>query len=248
MKINFFEEFPEKEVLEKVRLIKFDSVVYVAAQNLKKFESFSKQIRKINRKITPAYWPVLKKEEGYWLSPFSETKALERVFNELKKYKKDLTVLLDLEFPTHTPRLFFKNFFKFFKNKRMINNFVENKPKNLTLVTAEYQVNNGFLSLILRFLGVRLRKVDERIFMCYTSMARNDYWEKVMRKNIKKQKSVGLGVIAVGILGNESLLSSDKLGRDLELAQKSKSKTVTIFRLGGLNEEYMKVINKFKPN
>jgi len=248
MKINFFEEFPEKEVLKKASLIKFNSIIYIAAQSLKKFDLYSKQIKKINKRITPAYWPILKKEEGYWLSPFSETKALERVFNELKKHKKKLTVLLDLELPTHTPKLFFKNFFRFFRNKRMIKDFVMNKPENLTLATAEYSINNGLLSFILRFLGIRLKKVDERIFMCYTSTARNDYWEKVMRKNIKKQKSVGLGVIATGILGNELLLSSDKLGRDLELAQKSKTKTVTIFRLGGLNKEYLEVINKFKSS
>ena len=130
----------------------------------------------------------------------------------------------------------------------MIKDFVKNKPKNLTLSTAEYPVNNGFLNFILSFLGVRLKKADERIFMCYTSMARNDYWEKVMKKNIQKQKSVGLGVIAIGILGNESLLSSDKLGRDLELAKKSKTKTATIFRLGGLNKEYLEVIDKFKSS
>ena len=72
MKINFFEEFPTKENLDKAKLIKFDSVVYIAAKSLKEFEKWSKQIKKINFRITPAYWPILKKKEGYWLSPFSD--------------------------------------------------------------------------------------------------------------------------------------------------------------------------------
>jgi hypothetical protein len=101
---------------------------------------------------------------------------------------------------------------------------------------------------LFRLLGTHFKSknISERIFMCYTSMARNDYWEGVMRKNIQKQKSVGLGTIAIGILGNEPILIPSNLEKDLELAQKSKTKAVTIFRLGGLNKEYLKIIDQFK--
>ena len=181
------------------------------------------------------------------MSPLSKTKALVRVFKELEGHGKNLTVLLDLELPSRAPRLFLKNFFKFFKNKNLIKKFVETKPKKIELVTAEYVINNKLFNLVLSLLGVHLRKgISERIFMCYTSMARNDYWEKVMKNNIKKQKSVGLGVTAVGILGDEPLISAQNLEKDLELARSSKTKTVTIFRLGGLNKEYAGVINNFK--
>lgn len=247
MKINFFEEFPTKENFEKAKLIKFNSKIYIAAKSLREFDKYAKQIKKINKGVTPAYWPVLRQNEGYWLSPFSETKALERVFKELEEYDKNLTVLLDLELPSRAPRLFLKNFLRFFKNKNLIKEFVKTKPKKVELVTAEYVINNWLFNLVLSSLGVHLRKgISERIFMCYTSMARNDYWEKVMKKNIKKQKSVGLGVTAVGILGDEPLISTQNLEKDLELAKNSKTETVTIFRLGGLNKEYLEVINNFK--
>ncbi|MCK4589820.1 MAG: hypothetical protein KAT77_05220 [Nanoarchaeota archaeon] len=246
MKVNFFEEFPTRENLEKAKLVKFDSVVYIAARNLKEFLKYFKEIKKINQRITPAYWPVLKKKEGYWLSPFSETKALKMIFEELKKFDKSLVVLLDFEFPIHVPKLFFKNFFRFFKNKKLIKEFLRTKPKKIKLVTAEYVINNKLFNLILGLLGVHLKKgISERIFMCYTSMARNDYWEKVMKNNIEKQKSVGLGVIALGILGDEPIISVQNLEKDLELAKKSRTEKVTIFRLGGLNKDYMKVINNF---
>jgi len=246
MKINFFEEFPTKEVLKKARLIRFNSVVYIAAKSLKEFEKWAKELRKINPKITPAYWPVLKQKEGYWLSPFAERKALERVFNSLKDYKGK--VLLDLELPTHAPKLFFKNLFKFFRNKKLIKNFIKEKPKDLILVTTEHAFVNGLIDGFFRFTGVHLKGVSDRIIMCYTSMARNDYWEKVMLKNIEKQKFVGLGVLAIGVLGDEPLITVHKLEKDLELAQKSGVKEVTIFRLAGLDKAYMKMINNFNSS
>jgi hypothetical protein len=250
MKINFFEEFPKKENLKKAQLINFKSLIFIAAKNLKEFNSHAQYLKKINKKITPAYWPVLKKTEGYWLSPFSQTKALQRVFKQLQNNKNKLTVLLDLEFPTHQPSLFIKNLFRFFKNKKIINQFINNKPKNLTLTTAEYILENKPLNFFLSFLGIHIKNknISERIFMCYTSMARNNFFKELMYKNIQKHPSIGLGTIATGILGHEPILTKANLQKDLDLAKKSKVKTATIFRLGGLNKDYLKVINNFKSN
>ena len=64
MKINFFEEFPTKDNLDKAKLIKFDSKIYIAAKSLREFDKYAKQIKKINKRIEPAYWPILKPNEG----------------------------------------------------------------------------------------------------------------------------------------------------------------------------------------
>ena len=60
MRINFFEEFPTKENLEKARLVDFETTVYITAKSLEEFHKYAQQIREINEKVVPAYWPILK--------------------------------------------------------------------------------------------------------------------------------------------------------------------------------------------
>jgi len=56
---------------------------------------------------------------------------------------------------------------------------------------------------------------------------------------------VGYGTIALGITGKESLLSAGQLEKDLRIAQDVGVKEVVLFRLGGLNKKYVKVMEKF---
>jgi hypothetical protein len=72
----------------------------------------------------------------------------------------------------------------------------------------------------------------------------------LVRKKIKKYKNkkdyaIGLGVLARGILGNEPILSSENLEKDLKFVEDCGFKKVIIFRLGGLNKQYVQVLNKF---
>ena len=79
----------------------------------------------------------------------------------------------------------------------------------------------------------------------------NDIDEKSMKNYLKHGKSkyknafiAGFGTIAIGIQENEPILSPKILGRDLKLAKQQKIQEVVIFRLGGLNKEYIKTIRK----
>ena len=56
---------------------------------------------------------------------------------------------------------------------------------------------------------------------------------------------VALGTIAVGITGNEPILNPEELARDLKIAKNNGINEVVIFRLGGLNKEYVDVIKKY---
>ena len=56
---------------------------------------------------------------------------------------------------------------------------------------------------------------------------------------------VGYGTIAIGVGGNEPLLSAEQLEKDLRIAQDVGVKEVVLFRLGGLNKKYVKVMEKF---
>ncbi len=53
------------------------------------------------------------------------------------------------------------------------------------------------------------------------------------------------GTIAKGIIGTEPILSLEQFEQDLIIAKKAKLKEVIIFRLGGLNKDYIKVIKKY---
>lgn len=75
-------------------------------------------------------------------------------------------------------------------------------------------------------------------------------WSKVTQFEQKFSQSnqsrvgFGLGTIAIGVLGNEPILSPENLYQDLHWAKESKVEEVFIFRLGGLNELYMSEIKK----
>jgi hypothetical protein len=74
-------------------------------------------------------------------------------------------------------------------------------------------------------------------------------WNNIKRFEtylVKKNRGMigfGLGTIATGVLENEPILSPEKLKEDLEWARQSGVDEVFIFRLGGMSDEYIKVIN-----
>lgn len=255
MHINFFEEYPTIENLEKAKLIDFNSTIFIAAHSLREFYEYKKNLLDINNKLEVAYWPILPRT--YWISPFSYTSDLKKLFKELKQNKEKLTVLIDLELPILKNKfLFIRNFLSFFKNKKIIGKFLKEAPLyNLNITTSEYPPFGYFVLRIYRILGISFdnqKYGNTSCVMYYTSMISNKYIFKKITKTlvkIKKQKNknleLGLGTIAIGVLGNEPILSPENLVRDISLAKDNNFKSVTIFRLGGFNEEYYKAIKSF---
>ena len=62
--------------------------------------------------------------------------------------------------------------------------------------------------------------------------------------NYGEKFSCVLGLLATGIQGNEPILTSDELDRDLFTVQKEGLKSVLLYRLGGLNNDYLSVIKQ----
>ena len=237
MKINFFEEFPDRD-LGKARLIKFKSLIFIASKNEMEFSFYKARLKKINPKLKAGYWPIL--ERSYWISPFAYTKELKKLHNEIKEIKSP--VLIDLELPFLNKKLFL-NIFSFFRNKKIIKNILKNK----NTITAEYACPNNFVQKIYQILGISYKQKYKKIIMFYTSMIKNKKLKQEIAKTIVKQKpAVGIGTIAIGILGNEPILSPKKLNKDLDFLKKNKIKEAYIFQLAGLNKEYLKIINKYK--
>src|SRR3989344_4138337 len=249
MIISFFEEFPDSKNLSKLKLINFSAKLYLASKSYKEFLNIKNKIKnKFVKKFI--YWPVLEKEEGYWISPFSSKKALERIFNEIKN--KNIPVMLDLEIPFYKNLIYciIKNLKDFSKNKVLIKNFINNH-KNIYV--CEYYTAGNFKERILNFLGLSYNTKNTKkkiIRMMYHSLHR--FNEKVMiRKikiNVKKYKNrflLAYGIIASGIGSINFILSLKQLDKDLSLAKDNKIKEVIIFRLEGLNKNYLNIIKKY---
>lgn len=242
MQIEFYEEFPNEQNLGKLAFTKFPSKIFIAAKSIEEFQRYETIAKKYKKNIKIAYWPIIK--NSYWISPFSNTKDLINLFSELTKIKNDL--LIDLELPLANKwGMYIKNIFSFRKNKRLIRNFLEQNKSRIT--TAEYPF--AFVSKFMRLIGLNYNIHYERSIMFYSSMF-SDKLNRTVKYNLRKIKnksnySISLGTIATGILGNEPLLTPENLEKDLKFVKESGFKKVIIFRLEGLNKEYIKVLNKF---
>lgn len=258
MRAGFYEEFPIKENLDKIKLIGFEARLIVASKSLEKFHSIENKIKQYKNKNIKEiiYWPVLGKEEGYWFSAFAKNSALKRAIEELNKNKKPLTIMWDAELPYHKSSIL-RHLFGYFKNRKLILDFFKNAEKhNIKILTSEYPLESKFFRNLL--FGLFLISFDTRkyknkkIAMLYTSFLKNhsnigNFLEnqvKTGKKYFGNDFAVALGTIASGVNGNEPILSPEELERDLRIIKNNGVSEVVIFRLGGLNKDYIKAIKK----
>jgi hypothetical protein len=247
MRISFFEEFPIKENLSKLNLINFPTKLYLAAKSLTEFNQLKSTIR--NKQVKEIiYWPILDKKEGYWISPFSKRKALLRILNELNNQK--VPVMLDLELPTtKNPSLYLTQSLNFLRNKKLISNFIQYHKSEVSL--AEYYPNGKKQELFLKAIGIHYNNPRAKIIkMIYHSMHNfnEEFLTNEIRRGINQYKDnfiMALGTITVGIQGNEPILSPQQLQKDINLAKTEGVKEVIIFRLGGLNAGFLKILENY---
>jgi hypothetical protein len=230
MKISFFEEFPSKNNLSKLKLIKFPTKVYVATRSFDEFKNIGKEIKKINKKAKAVYWPVLRRKEGYWISPFSDTDALRRIFSETPR---DQEVMLDLEMPLKRT-LILKNLLSFFRNKKIIRSFI----KSHQIYLCEHAFNKKCLGIA--GLSYNIPE-NRRIKMIYTSMS--NFMINILKRT--NAKIIGIGCIATGIWGNEPIMDEKEFERDLRILKNKNIDEVIIFRLGGLDKNLSHTIEKY---
>jgi len=244
MIISFFEEFPTEDTLAKLKLISWPTKLYVAANSVQQFRAVTSVVRHNKNLLEAVYWPILKKKEGYWISPFSKQSALQQLFEELEN--KNIPVMLDLELPTtRNPWLYLSEFFNFKNDKKLIHSFVCNHPGETYL--CEYSAPEKSLQR----LGLHYHSKKSKVMkMMYHSV--HYYSDEKLRLEMQQglQKYgenyiVGFGTIAIGVNGNEPILSAGQLEKDLRIAQEVGVKEVVLFRLGGLNRKYVKVMEKF---
>ena len=255
MRIDFFEEFPDERSFRKIKAINFSSAVYVAARNLREFYRYKEILEGRNEKIDVGWWPILK--YSYYISPFSYSSELEKLVREFEERgrKDKLKVMLDLELPFLNKRLFVKNGLSFFRNRGLIKKIFENSFRyNIEILTAEYCSSNILRRKLFELFGVSYdidKHPHKKIIMMYSSNINENKLEKIKRFVTKRANEyrdnlyIGLGTIASGILRNEPILTSEGLDKDLEFCREIGIKNVVIFRLEGLDKNYMRVIWKY---
>lgn len=257
MRIDFFEEFPSIENLSTASLIDFPSTIYMAANSLEEFFEYRDMLLCINPDIEAAYWPIL--NQSYWISPYSYTCELENLINNLQKNSQNekLKVLLDLELQGKKFRRSRIWSHSFFKNRQLITQlFLKANEFNIEIYTAEYCSKNFFCEMLWSFYGIKypLYKFPHtKIIMFYSTFLENDYdlKDSLARYLINQHNrygdsiQVGLGCIDVGRSGKELIIPPGLLDDDLKLMYENGIRTVSIFRLSGLNEDYLSVIRKY---
>ncbi len=248
MQISFFEEFPTKSNLSKLKLVTWPTKLYVGAKSLAEFNRIKSAIKDKHVKEV-IYWPLLEKKEGYWISPFSSRKALLRIFGELQHQR--IPVMLDLELPTtQNPWLYVTQKINFFRNRKLIREFIENYNGEVYL--AEYYPEGKWKERIMKFCGLHYCapkvKVIKMVYHSLHHFINREFQENEFKCGVKeygKNYLVALGTIAAGVHGNEPNISLKQLQQDLETAKKCGVKGVVLFRLGGLDKEYLKVLRMF---
>ena len=256
MRIHFFEEFPSPEHLEKAALLTFPATIFLAAERLDKFDRLAEQLRSINPLCEAAYWPL--HQRSYWLSPFAEAADLLELREQLCAHQGEpLKVLFDLELPLLRAHLFLKNLPYFFRNKRMLLEMFEefDHSSNIRIHTADYPVLFGWMQGLWERLGIAVgweKFAHSRILMCYSSvlsmswaLKRASQFNAMYAKEWGSRMQVGLGTIATGVFGNERVIPPEELQRELLRCELAQVQEVVIFRLGGLNEDYLRVMDPF---
>ncbi len=250
MQISFFEEFPTKENLKKLTLIPKKTNLFLAAKSIQEFQSTSNTTHQQypNKIKQIVYWPILKRSEGYWISPFSNNKALQRIFKELEN--KTFPVMLDLELPTtQNPLLFITQLPYFIINKHQIRKFINHYQGPVYL--CEYPLSSAFSISITNLLGLHYNNKHVKIMkMQYRSLHHisNQTFKNKITSNQKKYPNrfiPGIGTTATGIHQNEPILSPQNLKRDLQILKDLNIQETVIFRLGGLTKEHIKIMKSF---
>jgi len=249
MRISFFEEFPTPENLAPLRFVTWKPKLYLACPSIKEFSEVERSLEPHKKQLGElVYWPVLKKKEGYWVSPFSRQKALQRIFQELQK--EVVPVLLDLELPTSQNVLLLgTELLHFTANKQLIREFIASYYGEVYL--AEYSPGNDNHEKLLEWLGLHFQHKNVYVVkMLYHSM--HNFTEAFLRNHLEQGRKVfgkkyipAFGTIATGMQGHEPRLPLEQLKKDLAIAREQKMKEVIIFRLGGLTKEYAHLLARF---
>ena len=254
--VIFFEEDPHNpEVQKKVSLLDFPTILFLAANSLGEFYSLRERYLEINPNLEIAWWPKFK---SIWLSPFTRPKEIEKVIKDLSERKeksKRLKILLDLELPFLRPQYFIAGLFYFAKSKKLIAELIEKADDiNVEIFSFEYHPHIFIFPKLLEILGLTFLELNcdyKRIVSAYTSPIPPGL-RQLMKKSVlyawkkrRREMFVAVGVFAPGRAGIERKITVRGIEKDMEYFLQRGVDKFAFFRLGGLNQKFLKVIHSY---
>ena len=252
MEISFLEEYPTEENLAKLKLLPFKTSLYLAAESVGQFLELRGRVRRQYKNVFKmVYWPILKVSEGYWISAFSKNAAVKRIIREINSSKEKFPILWDAELPLLNKKLYFTEFLNFFKNRRIIKKILQNSNTNHPIIVAAFP-KSGISKFLHYLAGASFYRGNfSYVDMIYTSLLKDIDKKEFLNRTVKNSKGrfkeyiVSLGLIAGGVEGEAPLISKEDLSRQLDFLEKQGIEEVVIYRLGGLDKEYLGIIEKF---
>jgi hypothetical protein len=159
--------------------------------------------------------------------------------------------MLDLEWPlTKSPLLLFTQLPNFFRNRKLIKDFINNYNGKIYL--CEYYPEGKKKDWFLEKMGLHYNDKKAKIIKMFYHSLHPLFNEKFFKKELNRGKElhgdnfiVSFGTIATGINGNEPILNVKQLKQDLALAKEENVQEVIIFRLGGVNKKYQQILKKY---
>lgn len=258
MKFTLYEEFPTKSNLAKLTEIEFPIDVIIAAKSYNEFKGLKSDVKEVKSDVERVgYWPVLRVEDGYWMSPFSKRAAVEQVVGELEDRDDRERLLLhwDCELPWAVNRRLMLNFMDFIPNKKRIGRFLNrHKELGIDLVSSEFSLVGNSVK---EALGISIdpTKYDsEKVIMFYTSLKGmmprrllDTLIRKILRDGVRAYEDkfgMAFGCLDTGILGNENIISPENFQRNLDIASREGLSRAYIFRLSGIKPDYLDIMRK----
>ena len=254
LEINFFEEFPTEENIDKLQYVTIETKIYLAAYNLEEFMFWQEYIQDKYPQVTEViYWPILNKEDGYWISPWTKQHALINLFDSLNNHNKPISIMLDIEFPKKKSLILTESP-KIDENYQLIKKFLEESPNNN--ISVKLIEMSHLDTKMLQNIGMSFSKKEydiEIIQMYYTSFLRHflpsfitDSLFIIKAHQAATQNNIlGIGLIATGIYGNEPTYTKEILEKELDIVEDEGVQEVIIFRLGGIDEKYTYLLKKY---
>lgn len=254
MHIVLAEEFPTEENVGRLKLFDFPVDIFIAAKSISEFNGVKTSLEKFSNIGIVGYWPILDIKEGYWFSAFSKREGLERVIHELKNIDEPISVLWDAEVPHLRKRLFLTESPRFLGNRKIIQDFVTNPPEHVTLYIAENRKRSSLHRCLLKVAATTFDRHSTYSMaeMLYGKLNRS-ILERSLEEGVKKMGTHYVpifGATAEGIGGAAQegtwmRISPEILDAQLSLAKRFGIKTVGIYRLGGLDNEYVAVLKRY---
>jgi len=249
--IGLYEEFPTPERLAKLQQVDFPVALAVAAPSRAVFLALQATIAQTYPQVRTIYfWPVLAHAEGYYLGPFSDAAAIERVAGEAS----GLPVLWDLELPLREVWFLKRGLANWQRNRQFTAAWLARRE--LPVPIWRSYAGLGLNPLVLRALGMHYDPLDYpqvslHLDLYTTGSGRpRDEMQRILHSGVERYGArfiPALGALDDGEGRAEQFVPPATLRRDLQLVREAGVAEVWLFGVNGLNAEYLAAVRETLP-